>query len=281
MERIVQAKASWCRRCPPAPEGAWPSSTTTTRWCWAWRGRTAARVFYLRPGRHEADLWADECQGLGAGGHPLPPPLPGRKTSCTSRCRLLGRHSVHTALRGGCGGLVEGLTWQEIIEGLRSPAPLNCAWWRCRGLRGSTILDDTYNASPASTWPRSTCSTNWAGARSPCWATCWSWATMSARGTRKVGMRALEVVRPADHGRAARARIIGETALRWGMPAGRVHMVPRMRLRQSLCWSSLVAERRCHTHQRLARSSYGEIVNALENTKGAEYAESVATARTK
>ena len=31
---------------------------------------------------------------------------------------MIGRHSVHTALRATAVGLVEGLTWQEIFDGL-------------------------------------------------------------------------------------------------------------------------------------------------------------------
>ena len=42
---------------------------------------------------------------------------------------MLGRHSVHTALRAAAVGLVEGLTWQEIVQGLSSGAP-NCACTR-------------------------------------------------------------------------------------------------------------------------------------------------------
>ena len=37
------------------------------------------------------------------------------------RVPLIGRHSVHTALTATALGLVEGLTWEEIIEGLHLP----------------------------------------------------------------------------------------------------------------------------------------------------------------
>ena len=30
---------------------------------------------------------------------------------------LIGRHSVHTALRAAAVGLTEGMNWQEILEG--------------------------------------------------------------------------------------------------------------------------------------------------------------------
>jgi UDP-N-acetylmuramoyl-tripeptide--D-alanyl-D-alanine ligase len=62
---------------------------------------------------------------------------------------MLGRHSVHTALRAAAVGLVERLSWTEILAGLqqqRGQLRLMVA----PGLRGTMIVDDTYNASPAS-----------------------------------------------------------------------------------------------------------------------------------
>ena len=63
---------------------------------------------------------------------------------------LLGGHSVHTALRAAAVGLLAGLNWEEIVHGLRD---IN-AQLRIEvvpGLNESTIIDDTYNASPPST----------------------------------------------------------------------------------------------------------------------------------
>ena len=60
---------------------------------------------------------------------------------------LIGRHSVHTVLRAAAVGLVEGLTWQEIVNGLRSEhTQLRLVAVRTQS--GALILDDTYNASP-------------------------------------------------------------------------------------------------------------------------------------
>lgn len=68
------------------------------------------------------------------------------------RVPLLGRHSVHTALRAALVGLVEGLDWEEIISGLQTlPSSAQLRLVAVAGPNGSTILDDTYNASPAST----------------------------------------------------------------------------------------------------------------------------------
>ncbi len=108
---------------------------------------TRARVFYygLSP---QSQLWADEVEGLGLNGIRFR--LHYRREVLHLRVPLIGRHSVHTALRAAAVGLVEGLTWQEIIDGLRSNGrQLRLAAVRATG--GALLLDDTYNASPEST----------------------------------------------------------------------------------------------------------------------------------
>ena len=62
---------------------------------------------------------------------------------------LIGRHSVHTALRATAVGLVEGLTWQEIFDGLNQEGT-QLRLVAVRSRTGALILDDTYNASPES-----------------------------------------------------------------------------------------------------------------------------------
>ena len=66
------------------------------------------------------------------------------------RVPLIGQHSVHTALRAAAVGLAEGLSWGEIIIGLRnshSQLRLVAVYTE----QGALLLDDTYNASPEST----------------------------------------------------------------------------------------------------------------------------------
>ncbi len=63
---------------------------------------------------------------------------------------MIGQHSVHTVLRAAAVGLVEGLTWEEILLGLQqSRAQLRLV--AVQSASGALILDDTYNASPEST----------------------------------------------------------------------------------------------------------------------------------
>ena len=109
-------------------------------------GLTSARVFFygLDPA---ADLWADEVEGLGLEGIRFC--LHYRKEVLHVRVPMIGQHSVHTALRAAAVGLADGLTWQEILDGLRQ----GHAQLRLTAIRsesGALLLDDTYNASPES-----------------------------------------------------------------------------------------------------------------------------------
>jgi UDP-N-acetylmuramoyl-tripeptide--D-alanyl-D-alanine ligase len=108
---------------------------------------TPAGVFFYGLDPH-ADLWADNVEGLGLEGIRFR--LHFRNETIHLRVPLIGRHSVHTALRAAAVGLVEGLTWQEIYNGLRSKHT-QLRMMTVRAKSGALILDDTYNASPEST----------------------------------------------------------------------------------------------------------------------------------
>jgi len=62
---------------------------------------------------------------------------------------LLGRHSVHTALAAAAAGLLLGLGWDAIIDGLRDESA-QLRLLAVPSASGATLIDDTYNASPAS-----------------------------------------------------------------------------------------------------------------------------------
>jgi UDP-N-acetylmuramoyl-tripeptide--D-alanyl-D-alanine ligase len=108
--------------------------------------KAKARVFFygLSP---EADLWADHIEGLGLDGIRFQ--LHYKGETVHARIPMIGRHSVHTALRASAVGLNDGLGWQEIFEGLsQGHSQLRLA--AVRSQTGALILDDTYNASPES-----------------------------------------------------------------------------------------------------------------------------------
>ncbi|MEA3351262.1 MAG: UDP-N-acetylmuramoyl-tripeptide--D-alanyl-D-alanine ligase [Chloroflexota bacterium] len=110
--------------------------------------KTQARVFFYGLD-HRADLWADKIEGLGLDGIRFR--LHYRNEVLHLRVPLIGRHSVHTVLRAAAVGLIEGLTWQEIINGLRSSGHTQLRLVAVRTEKGALLLDDTYNASPQST----------------------------------------------------------------------------------------------------------------------------------
>ena len=108
--------------------------------------KTHAQIFFYGLSS-DSDLWADNVEGLGLEGIRFR--LHFKRETLHVRVPLIGRHSVHTALRAAAVGLVEGLTWQEIFEGLNQ-GHTQLRLVAVRSKTGALLLDDTYNASPES-----------------------------------------------------------------------------------------------------------------------------------
>jgi UDP-N-acetylmuramoyl-tripeptide--D-alanyl-D-alanine ligase len=145
-EAIARGKSELVQALPAQPEGV-AILNYDDPWVRQMADKTQARVFFygLDP---NADLWADGVESLGLEGIRFRLHYHGEILHL--RVPLLGRHSVHTALRAAAVGLVDSLTWQEIVNGLRSGnAQLRLVTARAQS--GALILDDTYNASPQST----------------------------------------------------------------------------------------------------------------------------------
>ncbi|MGE5250111.1 MAG: UDP-N-acetylmuramoyl-tripeptide--D-alanyl-D-alanine ligase [Bacteroidota bacterium] len=144
-ENIFLGKAELVQALPPAPEGV-AILNFDDPWVRKMEEKTRARVFFygLSP---EAELWADGVEGLGLEGIRFR--LHYHNETLYARIPMIGRHSVHTALRAAAVGLAEGLTWQEIFDGLRQ-GQSQLRLVAVRSSRGALILDDTYNASPES-----------------------------------------------------------------------------------------------------------------------------------
>jgi UDP-N-acetylmuramoyl-tripeptide--D-alanyl-D-alanine ligase len=144
-EAIARGKAELVQTLPPAPEGV-AILNFDDPWVRKMEEKTKARVFFygLSP---EAHLWADNVVGLGLDGIRFRLHYAGETLHV--KIPLIGRHSVHTALRAAAVGLVEGMNWQEILEGLmQGHTQLRLA--AVRSETGALLLDDTYNASPES-----------------------------------------------------------------------------------------------------------------------------------
>jgi UDP-N-acetylmuramoyl-tripeptide--D-alanyl-D-alanine ligase len=144
-EAIARGKSELVQALPPAPEGV-AILNFDDPWVRQMEEKTKARVFFYGLSR-EANLWADNVVGLGLEGIRFRLHYQGETLHV--RIPLIGRHSVHTALRAAAVGLVEGMNWQEILEGLnQGHTQLRLA--AVRSQTGALLLDDTYNASPES-----------------------------------------------------------------------------------------------------------------------------------
>jgi UDP-N-acetylmuramoyl-tripeptide--D-alanyl-D-alanine ligase len=145
LEAIARGKGELVESLPPAPEGV-AILNYDDLWVREMAEKTQAQILYygLDPA---ADLWADQVEGQGLDGIRFKLHFKGEVLHL--RVPLIGRHSVHTALRAAAIGLVEGLTWQEIVNGLRSEIT-QLRLVSVRSQSGSLLLDDTYNSSPQS-----------------------------------------------------------------------------------------------------------------------------------
>ena len=183
-------------------------------------GHTKARIFTygLDP---TADLWADGIDSMGLSGVRFTLHHDGEALNV--RVPLLGRHSVHTALRASAVGLLEGLGWDEIVAGL------NAGTSQLRlvvtdGPRGSVLIDDTYNSSPDSALAALNLLADLPGRHIAVLGDMLELGRAEKQAHRVVGRRAADV---ADLVIAVgqRARVIGAEALALGMATDRVPLV--------------------------------------------------------
>ncbi len=183
----------------------------------AMAGHTKARVFTygLTPAAH---VWADNIQAMGLEGIRFI--LHYGKEMLSLHVPLLGRHSVHTALRATAVGLVEGLAWEEIVRGLQSMSS-QLRLVTVDGPHGSLIIDDTYNASPESAIAALNLLADLNGRRIAVMGDMLELGAAEQSSHQIVGRRALAVANTlVAVGRLG--RIIGETALADGMAPDKV-----------------------------------------------------------
>ncbi|MFH1927329.1 MAG: UDP-N-acetylmuramoyl-tripeptide--D-alanyl-D-alanine ligase [Chloroflexota bacterium] len=135
---------------------------------------------------------------------------------------LLGQHSVETALAAAAVGIVEELTWDEIMDGLADP-DAQVRLQPVRGWNGSTILDDSYNASPASTGAALDFLAELPGRKIAVLGDMLELGSLETEGHWQVGRKAAETVTTLFT-LGALGRIIGESALDAGMDRAAVHM---------------------------------------------------------
>jgi len=216
IERIALNKAELVETLPEDGVAVLNADDPLVR---AMASKAQGRVFFygLTP---DADLWANEIESRGLEG--LRFRFHYGQEVVYARVSLLGQHSVHTALRAAAVGLIEGLSWQEIMDGLRGAAQLRLVV--VPGLNGSTLLDDTYNSSPASAIAALNLLDELEGRKIAVLGDMLELGSYEEEGHRKVGRRAMDVVELLVTV-GSRGRIIAEEALDLGMDPGAVHLV--------------------------------------------------------
>jgi UDP-N-acetylmuramoyl-tripeptide--D-alanyl-D-alanine ligase len=185
----------------------------------AMRDATRAQVLTYGLNPH-ADLWADEIASEGLEGIHFTLHYDGEEFHV--QVPLLGRHSVHTSLRAAAVGLAEGMAWDHILEGLQDRrAQLRLV--AVPGLNGSTILDDSYNASPASMIAALNLLSELAGRKIAVLGDMLELGEYEGEGHRMVALRVIDVadilVTVGELGRT-----MAQEALQNGMPPQRVQV---------------------------------------------------------
>lgn len=210
-DAIAEGKSELVQALPPAPEGVAVLNYDDAL-VRAMSEKTSAAVFYygLEP---QADLWADQITSYGLEGIAFR--LHYKNEVLHLKVPLIGRHSVHTVLRATAVGLIEGLTWQEIVQGLRSShTQLRLAVVRTEG--GALLLDDSYNASPESTLAALNLLADLDGRKIAVLGDMLELGIYEAKGHEMVGVRVAEI---ADLLLCvgSRAKMIARAALQSGM----------------------------------------------------------------
>lgn len=218
-EAIAQGKGELVEALPASPEGV-AILNYDDALVRGMAARTRARIFYygLDPRSH---LWASDVVGMGLKGIRFQ--LHVRNEVLHLRVPLIGRHSVHTVLRAAAVGLVEGLAWQEVIDGLHhSFTQLRLA--TVRATSGALIIDDTYNASPESTLAALNLLSEIDGNRVAVLGDMLELGPYEQEGHELVGVRAAEVARRLiTVGRLGKQ--IARAARQAGMPSSAIESV--------------------------------------------------------
>jgi UDP-N-acetylmuramoyl-tripeptide--D-alanyl-D-alanine ligase len=143
MEAIVAAKAELPESLP---EDGWCILNADDEQVAAMASLTSAQVLTYGLSA-AADIRAAEIVSHGLEG--LSFRIDAGDESLAVRVPLIGRHSVHNVLAAVAVGRVLGMAWDEIVAALQDQ-PEQLRLFVVAGVGGSTIIDDTYNAAPAS-----------------------------------------------------------------------------------------------------------------------------------
>jgi UDP-N-acetylmuramoyl-tripeptide--D-alanyl-D-alanine ligase len=217
LERVSQAKAELVLALPRDGFAVLNGDDPMVR---AMAPLSAAQVFYYGLSS-DCDLWASHISSAGLEGIRFR--FHHGDDVLHAKVPLLGRHSVHTALRAAAVGLIEDLTWQEIMGGLHDVSG-QLRLFVVPGIGGSTLLDDTYNASPVSTMAALNLLDDLGGRRIAVLGDMLELGSFEEAGHRMVGCRAADVVQLLISV-GKRGRWIAEEAVACGLAKDRVWAV--------------------------------------------------------
>lgn len=151
------------------------------------KSRAAVAFYGLDP---EAGFWADSVQGRGLQGIEFD--LHHGGDWLHVRMPLLGLHSVHAALAASVVAHHLGMPLEEIAGGLHEVST-SLRLIAEAGINGSTVVDDCYNASPASTLAALTLLNELSGRRVAVLGDMLELGSFAAEGHQMVGRRAADV----------------------------------------------------------------------------------------
>jgi len=144
-EQIARGKAELVQALPPKPDGT-AILNSDDPWVREMAQQTSAQVLSYGV-IEEADLTATHIQTFGLDGIQCTLNFKGEATPITSP--LLGEFSIYTILRAAAVGLSMGLSWEQIQSGL-AEGHVHLRMQTIQLANDITLIDDTYNASPAS-----------------------------------------------------------------------------------------------------------------------------------
>lgn len=216
MEGIVKAKRELVEALPPDGVAILNRDDDLVM---SMAPHTQARIFTYGL-QANADLYAANIHSMGLEGVQFT--LHHRGESLAIKVPLLGRHNVHTALRAAAVGLVEGMSWEEIIAGLMETRP-QLRLVAVPGPHGSLIIDDTYNSSPDSAMAALNLLQDLDGRKVAVLGDMLELGQVEEASHRLVGRRAAAVAQVLVTV-GARARWMAEEALKVGMSPLQVHV---------------------------------------------------------
>ncbi|MGE5586838.1 MAG: UDP-N-acetylmuramoyl-tripeptide--D-alanyl-D-alanine ligase [Clostridia bacterium] len=113
----------------------------------AMKERTRAKVVFFGI-EHDADVRATDIEALGENGTDFT--MSYGQRSFRVHVPVPGAHNVYNALAAGASALVMGMDSFAVAEGLSHFEPSHGRSGVMESARGFTVIDDTYNANPAS-----------------------------------------------------------------------------------------------------------------------------------